>query len=102
MTIGLLKQLMNLYWLFFYLIKVFIVIMGRWLRGHKTLEICLILIIIIILLNHDLPHTEFNSAYFEDFSTAYFKLVVSGSSNVISDDNPKLFFIILFQILVIH
>ena len=84
---------MNLYWLLLYLIDVFIVVVGR--RNNETLEICLALIIIIILLDHNLPHTEFNSAYFEDFSTADLKLVFS-RRHVVPDDHPKLFVIILF------
>jgi hypothetical protein len=103
MITGLLEQFMNLNWLIFYLIMVFIIDVVRWLWGdHKTLEICLILIIIIILFYHDLPHTEFNSANFEDFSSTYFKLVVSIRGHVVPNDNPQLFIIILFQIFVIH
>jgi hypothetical protein len=74
---GLLYQLMNLNWLFFYLIKVFIVIKVWlwWLWDYETLGVCLILVIIIILLYHDLSHTEFNSAYFENFTSTYFEVV---------------------------
>ena len=86
MPLGL-QQLMNLNWLFFYLIKVFdVVVLLNW--SHKALEICLVLIIIItVLFYYDLSHSEFNSSYFEDFSTAHLKLVVRGA-HVIADDHP--------------
>lgn len=87
---------MNLNRLFFYLIKVFIVLQEWW--RNETLEIRLILIIIIIitvLFYYNLPHTKFNSAYFKDFSATDLKLVVSGR-HVVPNDDPQLLIIILF------
>ena len=98
MIIG--QQLMNLNCLFLYLIKVLIVVRSEW-WCHETLEICLVLIIIIALLYYNLPHPEFNSADFKDFSATHLKLIVS-VGNIIADNDPQFLLIILFQVFVIH